>query len=233
LLFAVCCVIVQGGSIRKVKTEKLNVPGKAPKFDLCPFCVNFMDNAINDLLNIILNAGVIGSCQSVCSYLPNQVEQVACNLICDYVGIEEFINFITYEDPDPIYLCQLFDICPHVDGGKANITNSFVSPKQGAAGTTFTIEMDYTVIAQTSTGLIAVTIIPPDGFPLGDAEFEEGQTPGSYKVSWTLDSTPSENEPFSPGVYQVQVAVCAGDCTTNHAWGGVYAEANNQFSITA
>jgi len=220
------------GSIRKMPHLQQTVTTKSPKWDMCPFCVNFMDNSINDLLNIILNAGVIGSCADLCSFLPNQLEQVACDLICDYVGIEAFIDFITYEDPDPIYLCQLFDICPHVDGGKVNITATSITPPSGATGTTFTIEMDYKVIAQTSSGLVAINILPPDGFPLGDGEFEEGQAPGSYSAKWTVDTTPSEQEDFGPGIYQVQLAVCAGDCTTSHPWGGVYAQVNTQFKIT-
>ena len=65
-----------------------------------------MDNAIDTILQIILNGGVIGSCGALCSQLPDQIEQAACSLICDYVGIEAFIDLINYEDPDPIYICQ-------------------------------------------------------------------------------------------------------------------------------
>jgi len=53
-----------------------------------------MDQSINILLNIILNAGVIGSCEALCSYMPNQIEATICNLLCDYVGITEFIKII-------------------------------------------------------------------------------------------------------------------------------------------
>ena len=205
---------------------------KAPKIDLCPTCVAFMNNAINDLLQIILNGGVIGSCSALCGQLPDQLLAVTCNLLCDYVGITEFVNFISYEDPDPIYLCQVMDLCPVVDGGKVNITQALVSPSAGPAGTKFAIVMRYTVISTTSTGTLAVQINPPDGFPMGDGEFTEPQTPGEYSIEWDLDSTPSESEAFSAGVYPIVVAVCAGDCSDSHPYGGVYAQANTQFKIT-
>lgn len=53
-----------------------------------------MDQTIQTLLNIILNAGVVGSCSALCGMLPNQIEATVCNLLCDYVGIKEFIHII-------------------------------------------------------------------------------------------------------------------------------------------
>jgi hypothetical protein len=37
---------------------------------------------------------VIGGCADLCGYLPNQVEQAACDLICDYFGIEGFMKLL-------------------------------------------------------------------------------------------------------------------------------------------
>merc|ERR1719487_3158892 len=75
-----------------------------PKADLCPLCVNIMDQTINQLLNIILNVGVLGSCNALCSYLGDygQIVVAGCNLLCDYVGITEFIALIEAADLDPI-----------------------------------------------------------------------------------------------------------------------------------
>jgi len=217
----------------------VRVPSKAPlaaratpKVDLCATCVSFMDQFINQLLDYILNGGVIGSCGALCSALPNELEQTVCDLLCDYVGITAFINFIQYEDPDPIYICQLMDICGYTPGGVVNITKTYVSPPSGQVGATFTIGMYYTVVASTSVGLLAIDILTPDGNDLGDGEFTEGQTPGQYSISWQLQAEPPENEAFPPGVYKVQMAVCAGDCTNNHPYGGVYAVGNTQFTIT-
>ncbi len=137
------------------------------------------------------------------------------------------------------------DLCPVVNNGAAKITDSYVTPSSGRIGTVFTITMDYVVINSTGPGGQAVSVIPPDAsFPMGDFEFTEGQTPGSYQVQWTLQAEPSEFEDFAPGIYQVQVFVCEGDCSTgtcsllclifpDHRWGGVYAQANTNFTIVA
>lgn len=57
----------------------------------------------SELLNIIANVGVIGGCEDICSKLPQKFEAVACDLVCDYVGIDEFVKIITEIDPDPVY----------------------------------------------------------------------------------------------------------------------------------
>jgi len=208
-------------------------PKKAdPKFDMCAFCVDFMDNAIDQLLNIILNGGVIGTCAALCEQLPNSVEQIACDLICDYVGIEAFIDFIDYEDPDPIFICEEFSMCAVVENGAVNITKTVISPAKGSQGTEFTLGIFYTVINATGPGLLTVFVQPPSDFPMGDGEFTEGQTPGTYSISWKLNTQPTEQESFDPGVYQVQMAVCEGDCTGQHRWSGVYASVTGSFTIT-
>jgi len=202
------------------------------KYDLCPFCVNFLGQVFDNLINAILNAGVLGTCGAVCSQLPNQLEQVACDLLCDYVGIEAFIDLVNYEDPDPIYVCQYWDVCNHTEGGQVTIHRTFVTPPKGPAGTTFVMSLQYTVVKATSVGGIEVAVYPPDSFPFGGGAFVEGQAPGNYEVDFELQAVPSEQEPLNPGVYQVFWAICAGDCSTSHPWGGVYAESNTTFSIT-
>jgi len=232
VILLLCLSASYASPLKKATISKLSGGPRSPSIDLCPTCVALFDNAINDILNVILNGGVIGSCGALCQQLDNQIVSVACDLICDYVGITEFINLVEEEDPDPIFLCQEVDLCPIVEGGQVNITSATVSPKQGPQGTTFTITMVYNVVSATGPGLVVVNIVPPADMPFGDEEFEEGQSKGAYKTQWQLQANPSEGESFSPGVYQVQVAVCAGDCTTAHAYGGVYAQANLSFRIT-
>jgi len=207
---------------------------KAPQLDLCPTCVSFMDNAIQQLIEIIANGGIIGTCGDLCGQLSNQIESVVCDLLCDYVGITALIDAIDEEDPSPIYICQLVDLCNYTDSGQALITSTFVNPKKVRQGDTVTMGFQYSVINQTSVGGLVVNIIPPDNsFPFGDDEFTEGQAPGKYQISWQLQLTPSENEDFGPGLYVVQFAVCAGDCTTSHPHSGIYTQAADNFTITA
>jgi hypothetical protein len=58
---------------------------------------------------------VLGGCSDLCSYLPTQLEATVCNLLCDVVGIEAFIDLVTDADPDPIWLCEEVDVCPISD----------------------------------------------------------------------------------------------------------------------
>jgi len=213
----------------KYKTQlKIN----KPNVDLCPGCIEFMVQFIDALLNVILNGGIIGSCEALCSYLPNQIEAMVCNLLCDYVGIEAFITLIEDADPDPIWICQELTVCPHTDGGKANITKMIISPTSGPEGGTFNFAIWYTVYSATSTGGPNIWIFAPDGGLLGEADFNEGLQPGNYNASWILTATPSEDESFQQGVYVTQFALCAGDCTTIHQWGGIYDTKNSSFTIT-
>ena len=45
-----------------------------------------------------VDVGVVGGCADLCGILENkthsQAAGVACNLLCDVVGIKEFINII-------------------------------------------------------------------------------------------------------------------------------------------
>jgi len=220
------------GAMTISKVGKIKIPETTSKINFCSVCVQIMGQIINELLNIILNIGVIGSCGELCGYLPNKYEQDACDLICDYVGIEEFIRIIEYEDPDPIYFCDEAKICPVTNNGSAISNSAWVTPESGPANTKFNIGFNYTVTSKTSTGGPAVVVLPPDGMPLSGSNFDEGEEPGTYVVYFSLDSTPSEQEPFGPGLYNVTAALCAGDCSGRHKWSGVYCEAQSAFSIT-
>jgi len=232
---ALCLVLVAApmvfGGVKLTQVSKVKLPSSG-KLDMCNICVQIMGEIINELLNIILNIGVIGSCGDLCSRLPNRVEQTGCDLICDYVGIEEFIKLIEYEDPDPIFFCDEAKICPVTTNGSATANNAWVNPTSGPAGTKFMIGFNYTVTSKTSTGGPNVVVLPPDGMPLGGSVFDEGEMPGTYIVTFALDSTPSEQESFDAGLYNVTAALCAGDCSGRHKYSGVYCSADSEFTIT-
>jgi len=205
----------------------------APKLDLCTTCFDFMDQFMDQLLNAILQAGIGGGCGGICTQLPESAEQLVCEMLCMYVGVEAFASIVEYEDPDPVFVCQVIDICPVVDNGAAKITSAFVTPTRGPQGTTFNMVMQYKVLNATGPGYLAVQVSPPDGMPFGGSQFTTGQAVGSYQLGWQLQAEPDENEDFSPGFYEVDFAVCEGDCTNAHKWGGIYAEASSGFNITA
>jgi len=217
--------------VQAYKNKEATVPGK-PSIDMCSFCFDFMNEAVDELEQAIVNGGVIGGCADVCSLLINPILIGACTLVCDYVGIDVFIDAINVTDPDPIYICQDIDLCPVVNGGAVTVNGASVDPPSGPQGTTFTFELDYTVTAPTGPGLQVVNVFPPDAEPFGNADFSEGQPVGKYSLQVSLQASPSEQEPFDAGEYIVEMGICEGDCSTVHPYGGVYAAANVTFKIT-
>ncbi len=74
------------------------------KLDMCPECVELMDETIEQLLEYIAStsfrtfhlihqdSGVIGGCSALCAVTG--VFFPVCEIICDYVGIEVFVDVI-------------------------------------------------------------------------------------------------------------------------------------------
>eukprot|EP01087_Luapelamoeba_hula_P012746 TRINITY_DN358_c0_g1_i1.p1 TRINITY_DN358_c0_g1~~TRINITY_DN358_c0_g1_i1.p1 ORF type:complete len:257 (-),score=32.38 TRINITY_DN358_c0_g1_i1:65-790(-) len=218
-------------NVHHARVGSLKSPGADPAW--CPTCVSFMDQSINQLLNIIANAGVLGGCEDLCSLLPTQVEATVCNLVCDVVGIEAFIDLVNDADPDPVWICEEVSICPINDAANATVLSLTVSPLSGPQGTSFNALAVYKVGNTIGTGEVDFVVLPPDGFPFGAGELVVQQTPGSYSVRFGPISTqPSEQEPFSPGVYKVQVAVCEGSCGSSHSHSYTLSTRVAQFTIT-
>ena len=97
----------QSNSIQRVKPSV--------GLDLCPTCLNVADESINILLNLILDTGIIGSCQTLCTALAQKTSEIVgviCTIVCDGFGIDEFIKLLENSDIDPIYYCELAKFCP-------------------------------------------------------------------------------------------------------------------------
>ena len=124
-------------------------------------------------------------------------------------------------------------MCPVVNGGVVNITRTIITPTKGSQGTEFTLGITYNVLKPIGPGLLSIFIQPPEDEPLGDAEFQEGQDVGSYSISWKLNTQPSEQESFSPGTYQVQMAVCEVRLTNKHSQLRMCANFNQIFQSRA
>src|SRR5690606_20533225 len=85
---------------------------KSPGADLCPMCVSFMDNTIEELIEIIANSGVLGSCGALCGQLSNQVEVRFSILICSLWNFPSplllpFYLHSSTHPPFPVYGLQL------------------------------------------------------------------------------------------------------------------------------
>ncbi|XP_067942305.1 countin-3-like [Watersipora subatra] len=213
--------------------------------NFCPTCVSFSEQAINELLNIILNAGVVGGCSEVCSLLADKTGSQPlgqiCSFLCDIVGVEVFSNLIQKADLDPIYFCELLNICPAMDGGDAMIATIGTSPMKGPAGTTFNVNVMIDTVNGTGTGEMDVDVETLDGVPLGSSFLLEAQAAGShYNAKVQINATPDPScDPMSqpcenwlPGNYTVTVAVCNGECNSKHPHSQVYDEKKTMFTIT-
>ena len=200
---------------------------------MCDVCVSFVSQSLNELINIIINAGVVGGCADLCHLLPGRIESTVCDLLCDVVGIEGFIKLLQDADPDPIWICEELKTCPVNDNWGANITDLDVSPESGEQGTTFDIDIVFAITDDTSgTGELVVNILPPQGEPFGTGNLLVDVAPGSYQAQLQLEANPSEQEPFSPGQYNVTVAICNGGCGSSHSNAALLAIDSTSFSIT-
>merc|ERR1712093_883213 len=186
-------------------------PAADPEY--CPTCVSFMDQSIDQLLNIIANGGVLGGCNTLCSYLNQQLEEVVCNLLCDYVGIQAFIKLVDTIDPDSIYICEELSVCPISRNASASFKQLSVNPSRGSQGTTF-------------------VVLPPDGFAIEGGTLLVNVQPGVYGAKFEVQTQPSEQEPFSPGQYIVQAAVCEGTCGSSHPYTKTLTKSQTSFYIT-
>jgi hypothetical protein len=113
--------IASGSNVFNVKSY--NIQQSKPVFpqpnlglDLCPTCINVAEESINILLNLILDTGIIGTCGTLCQALAQKTGSeligTICDLVCDAVGITEFIRLLENSDLDPIFYCEIAKFCP-------------------------------------------------------------------------------------------------------------------------
>ncbi|KAF0976965.1 hypothetical protein FDP41_004260 [Naegleria fowleri] len=217
------------------------VPKPKGGFSLCPMCINLLDQTINQLLNIILQGGVIGSCGALCSYLSNfgSLTVAACNLICDYLGVEEFIKLIQEADLDAIYGCQLVALCPVHDCKLpvcAQFFNTRVVPQSAPKGTTFTAVSQLRVYNQTGTGELAFEVNGPVTGDISGGELvAEGFSAGVFQIQVQIQAQddPNNQVVWNPGTYEFVVAACEGECGSKHPHSRILAEAHALFNVTA
>jgi len=229
-------------NIQRIKTT---FPQPHVGLDLCPTCINVAEESINILLNLILDTGIIGTCGTLCTALAqktgSQLIGTICDLVCDVLGIEEFIKILEKSDLDPIYYCEIAKLCPVKDDGDAKITTFSILPATGRKGTTFSIDFTYVSMNGTGTGEIAIGIHTPDRIPLGADFLMESKKPGTYSERITVKAEPDPQcdptqqpcEEWLPGTYNVTVEVCNGECGSKHPHSAIYDTAKGAFVLTA
>jgi hypothetical protein len=201
----------------------------------CKICIDFMNEAVQYLIEIIANGGVIGGCQALCNAaLKNHSEilSVVCDLLCTVVGIDEFEKLLSDADPDPVWLCEEVKACDYDDSDSANVTSLSVQPESGRTGTKFDFDISYELITWNGIGSVGVVVFGPGAVADGGGLLYYPQ-PGSYSGQFQLDTRPDQYNSWAPGSYEFQIAVCEGDCGCTHDHNKVVATSALNFTITA
>jgi len=120
-VFTVILLVGLWNGVHSFNTPSNNLqllPPIVPDVDLdfCPTCIDESVAVINILLNVILDEGILATCGELCAFVANKTgSKLAgdiCDLTCDGVGIDDFIRLIITIDLDPIWYCELADLCP-------------------------------------------------------------------------------------------------------------------------
>jgi len=249
LLVLILSVTIVSGSVKYhvgfPKNTIQRIPlNKNVGADLCPTCILFAEDSLNVLLNIILDSGILGTCQTVCQALATKTGSAIlgtiCDLVCDIVGIDEFIHIIEKADLDPIWYCEMAKLCPVNDHGDAKIKTFAITPPSGRKGTTFNIDLSFQTVNGTGTGQLEIDIKTPDKIPLGADFLLEAKKPGTYGERISLKAQPDPQcdptmepcEQWLPGTYTVTIYVCNGECGSKHPHSSIYDTATGTFTIT-
>jgi len=231
---------VPSHNIHRVETA---FPQPGVTLDFCPTCINIADESINILLNLILDTGIIGSCGALCTALAEKTSQLIgtiCDLVCDGVGIAEFIKLLENSDIDPIYYCEIAKLCPVNDHGDAKITAFSILPASGPQGTTFAIDITYVSVNGTGTGELDLDIGTPDHIPLGAGFLLLAKKAGTYSERISVKAEPDPQcdptqepcERWLPGTYNVSVQICNGECGSKHPHSAIYDQTKGTFQLT-
>jgi len=101
---------------RKFQSLNPNIGQTKVGIDLCPECIQEAVEIINVLLNLVLDEGIVQSCNDLCGALANRTGSVLigdlCDVACEALGIDEFVKALIKADLDPIWYCEIIDLCP-------------------------------------------------------------------------------------------------------------------------
>lgn len=219
--------------------RRLNPP-QSPTVDsgLCGPCVQIGSQAVNALLNYILNAGVVGGCGELCSKAPSKSTQTACDIVCSVVGIKAFTKALNHTDIDPIYFCEELHACaPGSDNASVKILGVQADPPSIKKGDTVQLMMLLGVGVPSGVGEFHVAVHGPvttsvsQSFLLPDGLAAGNQSEG---VSLKVQDDESGDFPviWSPGTYNFTFEVCQGECRSKHPHSKFFGSMSGSFQLS-
>jgi len=220
----------------------LEAVGSNSSVSLCNPCFQIGGQGINQLLNYILNAGVIGGCGSLCAAaIPaGGAAAIGCELVCSAVGVKAFIAAIDKVDLDPIYFCEVLHACPAApDDGYLELVQAAAQPSVVAHGDDIQMAVELNVTNDTGVGEFSISIDGPgSATPLSQSFFlKEGIPHGEQMLSVKLtlqDGKDQQGFPttFEPGLYNFSFHVCQGECGSSHPHSKDFGRVMGTFNMT-
>lgn len=204
-------------------------------FQFCPMCVSLMEGGLNYLLNYILNAGVLTSCNELCEGAlkkSSNLEQDVCIALCDATGLAAFIKGMEKSEPDPVAACEEIDLCEYVAGGAVKMHAFTATPASVTLGSPVVLTSEFTVTSRTSTGEIRFVVQPKDGAGNNADGVALPTAPGNYKTTLTIP-TGVKNSPIQgAGLVDAAFYLCEGQCGDT-IWNDAhtYASALTNFTV--
>ncbi|CAF3491669.1 unnamed protein product [Rotaria socialis] len=211
--------------------------------DLCRDCVDTFDTLIYLILDGIFELSIINTCDDICNYVTEKsgspILYAICAVGCDAVGVNEFIKIAKEVDLDPIYFCESLKVCPINDNGDAKFKSFAILPSHAQAYSTFIIDFAYESVNGTGTGQLVINIQTIDDIEISTTFLIESLKPGRYAERITIDTSPdptcdpgtAQCEQWYPGVYNVTVMICNGECGSHHPNSQLYDMVNGSFRI--
>jgi hypothetical protein len=195
--------------------------------------VGWAQQAMEALIQALLYL-TTDTCTDLCAQLP-QGEQAICGILCDVVGIKEFIKILNEADLDPIYYCQRFNKCEADPNGMGNLLSTNIVPRTGQRGNTFAVNVTFQVSSRIGAGEFMNVITSASG---EQEEVEAGVlfeffAPGSYNgyVQFGTQVDAQSGITWHSGQYDVQTFFCMGQCGSAHPYSKVFGYHNSTFTL--
>jgi len=209
-----------------------NEPIKS-KPDTCLECINWAIESLDIILNEILDGGIIANCGKACSGLKNPYLNTFCTLLCDALGLDEFIHILNKSDLNPLYYCQLVHMCIVEDCTEPECVKIYVHqvrPEIAPEGSRFEIETAFTIVNTAGAGMLRYEIYQNPKDPISQDYLIEHWAPrGNFTQFLAIDT---KEQALKIGTWTARITFCEGMCGSKHPHTRLFDTAVANFTVT-